>query len=92
MALAMDLLSYSSLRIKMSSINLYEIYHLEDLEKKITVIEASLKRIYDKGLEKDLAKAREEVEAISRKVAKMSLTLMNFKELQYWGKNNYIKS
>jgi hypothetical protein len=27
-ALAMDVLSYCSLRIKMSSINLYEIYHL----------------------------------------------------------------
>lgn len=27
-ALATDLLSYCSLRIKMSSINLYEIYHL----------------------------------------------------------------
>jgi hypothetical protein len=34
-ALAMDILSYSSLRIKMNSINLYEIYHLEDVEKKM---------------------------------------------------------
>jgi hypothetical protein len=43
-------------------------------------------------LEKDLAKGREEYEAASRKIVKMSLTLMNFKELQYFNKNHYIKS
>lgn len=59
-ALAMDILSYCALRVKMSSINLYEIYHLEDVEKKIASLEGSLKRICDKGLEKDLVKARDE--------------------------------
>lgn len=44
----------------MSSINLYEIYHLEDVERKIAELESSFKRIYDKGLEKDLVKARDE--------------------------------
>jgi hypothetical protein len=65
---------------------------LEDVEKKIASLESSLKRIYDKGLEKDLVKARDEYEVASRKIVKMSLTLMNFKELQYWNKNHYIKS
>lgn len=65
---------------------------MEDVEKKIASLESSLKRIYDKGLEKDLVKARDEYEVASRKIVKMSLTLMNFKELQYWNKNHYIKS
>lgn len=62
------------------------------MEKKIASLETSLKRIYDKGLEKDLMKARDEYEAASRKIVKMSLTLMGFKELQYCNRNNYIKS
>ncbi len=34
-AIVMDILSYCSLRIKMSSINLYEIYNLESTEAKM---------------------------------------------------------
>jgi len=56
----MDILSYCSLRIKMSSINLYEIHHLEDLINKIAVNQQSLRRVYDRTLEKDLAKFKEE--------------------------------
>lgn len=62
------------------------------MEKKIQTMEASLKRVYDKGVEKALTKAREEYEAATRKIVKMSLTLMSFKELQYYNRNHYIKS
>ena len=48
-ALAMDILSYCSLRIKMSSSNLYEIYNVEATETKMIALEQSLRRIYDKG-------------------------------------------
>ena len=91
-ALAMDILSYCSLRIKMSSINLYEIYNLEATEAKIANLEQSLRKIYDKGNERDLQKCREDYEGGYKKVSKMSMTLMLFKELQYYNKNNYIKS
>lgn len=91
-ALAMDILSYCSLRIKMSSINLYEIYNLEATEAKIANLEQSLRKVYDKGNERDLQKCREDYEAGYKKVSKMSMTLMLFKELQYYNKNNYIKS
>ena len=37
-------------------------------------------------------KCREDYEAGSKRISKMSLTLMLFKELQYYNKNNYIKS
>ena len=88
----MDLLSYCSMRIKMSSINLYEIYNLETVESKIETMEKTLKRIYDKNIERDLLKYRDDYEAGIRKIAKMSFTLMSFKELPYYNKNNYIKS
>jgi len=51
-----------------------------------------LKRVYDKATEKDLIKSREDAEQSIRKISKMSLTLMHFKELQYYNKNQYIKS
>lgn len=51
-----------------------------------------MKRVYDKATEKDLIKSREDAEQSIRKISKMSLTLMHFKELQYYNKNQYIKS
>lgn len=56
----MDILSYCSLRIKMSSINLYEISSVEATEAKIVNLEASLRKVYDKNLEKDLIKYKED--------------------------------
>lgn len=91
-SITMDILAYCSLRLKMSSINLYEIYHIEELEVRIVNHENSLKRVYDKAIEKDLQKCREDFEQSLRKVTKMSLTLMQFRELQYYNKNHYIKS
>lgn len=91
-SLAMDILSYCSVRIKMSSINLYEIYHLEDLVNKIAVNEQSLRRVYDRTLQKDLTKYKEEYQSSIKKIGKMSLTLMYLKELPYYNKNNYIKT
>ena len=88
----MDILSYCSVRIKMSSINLYQIYHLEDLALKISVREHSLRRVYDKTVEKELVKYREDHDSSFKKITKMSLTLLNFRELPYYNKNNYIKS
>ena len=55
-------------------------------------MEVSLKRVYDKTVEKTLMKSREEFQAGNRKIVKMSLTLMNLKELQYYKRNHYIKS
>ncbi len=43
-------------------------------------------------MEKDLVKSKEDFEAGYDKIKKMSLTLMLFKELQYFNKNNYIKT
>jgi hypothetical protein len=54
----MDILAYCSLRMKMSSINLYEIHRLEELEKNIIMYEQSLKRVYSKNTENDLLKCR----------------------------------
>lgn len=48
--------------------------------------------MYDKAVEKTLVKSREEIELANRKILKMSLTLMTFRELQYYNKNHYIKS
>ncbi len=91
-AIVMDILSYCSLRIKMSSINLYEIYNLESTEAKMVNLQQSLRKVYDKEVEKDLVKSKEDFEAGYDKIKKMSLTLMLFKELQYFNKNNYIKT
>jgi CRISPR/Cas system CSM-associated protein Csm2 small subunit len=65
---------------------------LEDLATKIAVREQSLRRVYDKIVERELSKYREDYEGSLKKIAKMSLTLMHFKELPYYNRNNYIKS
>jgi hypothetical protein len=44
----------------MSSINLYEISSVEATEAKIVNLEASLRKVYDKNLEKDLIKYKED--------------------------------
>lgn len=76
----------------MSSINLYEISSVEATEAKIVNLEASLRKVYDKNLEKDLLKYKEDCQAGYKKIEKMSLTVMQFQELQYYNMSNFIKS
>jgi hypothetical protein len=52
---------------------------LETAEVKIAALEISLRKVYDKEVEKDLIKCKEEYEASYKKIGKMSLTLMFFK-------------
>ena len=54
--------------------------------------ERSLKKIYNKSMEEKLFKNRQEKQTIFSKIMKMSLTLMDLKELIYYGESKYIKS
>ena len=76
----------------MSSINLYEIYNLENMEGRMVELEQTLRKVYDKNKEKELLRCKEEYEAGFKRVGKMSLSLMLFKELNYFNVNKYIKS
>jgi hypothetical protein len=79
LAVAMDLLTYCLMRLKMASNNLYEINKYERLEEENVEYEKSLKRIYDKSLEEKLFKNRQEKNGIFSKIMKMSITLMDLK-------------
>jgi len=50
LAVAMDLLTYCLMRLKMASSNLYEINKYERIEEEILEFEKSLKKVYNKSL------------------------------------------